>query len=183
MAVGSKVSMIDSYMAKSYFDIQIERTAGPYPKNRYGIILKHLQKLYRRFLIEHRHIKKWAQDDQFVSCVLRMQRPIIKNSSALKYYVDHESGKVLNQADFLKVNNTINWVCAISGRPIKAKFMNFDLTNFLDKEYYDVLDAPMIDSRILKSSIEFRKKCKELLLKERQEFLMLAKKNAKRNLE
>lgn len=169
-------------MAKSYFDIEIKRTAGPYPKNRYGIILKPLLKLYRRFLIEHRHIKKWAQDDQFVSCVLRMQRPVIKNSSVLKYYVDHESGQVLNHQEYLKVNNEIDWICAISGRPIKAKFMNFDLENFLHEEYYDVLKAPMVDSRILKASIEFRHKCKKLLLEEREEFLRLAKKNAGRSL-
>jgi len=60
--------------------------------------------------------------------------------------------------------------------------MNFDLQNFIHPEYHDVLKAPMIDSRILKSSIEFRKKCKKLLLEEREEFLKLAKKNAKRRL-
>jgi hypothetical protein len=60
--------------------------------------------------------------------------------------------------------------------------MNFDLENFIHPEYLDVLDAPMIDSRILKSSIEFRKECKKLLLAEREEFLKLAKKNARRSL-
>ena len=170
-------------MAKSYFDIEILRTNGPYPKNRYGIVFKPLMKLYRKFLVEHRHIKKWSQSDQFVSCVLRMQRPIIKNSSALKLYFDHDSKQVLSMDDYLTKSNEINWICAISSKPIKAKFMDFDLKNFIHEEYYDVLDAPMVDRRILKSSIEFRKKCKELLLKERQEFLILAKKNAKRNLE
>lgn len=170
-------------MAKSYFDIEILRTNGPYPKNRYGIVLRPLMKLYRKFLVEHRHIKKWSQSDQFVSCVLRMQRPIVKNSSALKLYFDHESKQVLSMDEYLVKSNEINWICAISSKPIKAKFMDFDLKNFIHEEYYDVLEAPMIDSRILKSSIEFRKKCKELLLKERQEFLILAKKNAKRNLE
>jgi len=57
--------------------------------------------------------------------------------------------------------------------------MNFDLENFVHPEYYDVLKAPMVDSRILKSSIEFRKKCKKLLLDERQEFLNMARKNSK----
>lgn len=101
----------------------------------------------------------------------------------LKLYMDHESGEVLSMTDYLTKSNEVNWQCAISGKPIKAKFMNFDLKNFIHEEYYDILEAPMIDSRILKSSIEFRRKCKELLLKEREEFLILAKKNAKRNLE
>jgi hypothetical protein len=169
-------------MAKSYFNIEIKRTSGTYPKNRYGIVLKPLMKLYRKFLVEHRHIKKFAQNDQFISCILRMQRPSIKNSSSLKFYFNHENGKVLNATEYLEQINELDWVCAISSRPIRSKFMNFDLANFIHPEYHDVLNAPMVDSRILKSSIEFRKKCKELLLKERQEFLMLAKKNAKRNL-
>jgi hypothetical protein len=112
-----------------------------------------------------------------------MQRPAIKNSSVLKFYFDHESKKVLGAAQYLERINEIDWLCAISSKPIRAKFMNFDLKNFVHPEYHDVLDAPMVDSRILKSSVEFRKKCKELLLKEREEFLILAKKNAKRNLE
>ena len=170
-------------MAKSYSYIEIKRTTGAYPKNRYGIVFKPLMKLYRKFLVEHRHIRRWSQDDQFVSCVLRMQRPAIKNSSVLKFYFDHESKKVLGAAQYLERINEIDWLCAISSKPIRAKFMNFDLKNFVHPEYHDVLDAPMVDSRILKSSVEFRKKCKELLLKEREEFLILAKKNAKRNLE
>jgi hypothetical protein len=76
----------------------------------------------------------------------------------------------------------MEWLCAISLKPIRAKFMNFDLENFIHPEYSEILDAPMVDSRILKSSIEFRKECKKLLLNERQEFLKLAKKNAKRSL-
>ena len=60
--------------------------------------------------------------------------------------------------------------------------MNFDLQNFIHPEYKDVLESSMVDSRILKSSIDFRKKCKKLLLEEREEFLKLAKKNAKNKL-
>jgi hypothetical protein len=169
-------------MAKSYFNIEIKRTSGPYPKNRYGIILKPLMKLYRKFLVEHRHIKEWSQDDQFVHCVLRMQRPAVKNSSMLKTYFDWESLSPVSKVQLHQNYNEVDWICAISLKPIRAKFMNFDLKNFLHPEYYDVLEAPMVDSRILKSSVEFRHKCKKLLLAEREEFLKLAKKNAKRSL-
>ena len=170
-------------MARSYADIRIERTGGPYPMNRYGIRLKPLQKRHRRFLIDNRHIKKWSDDDQFIHCVLRMQKVSTKDSTAYKTYFDWQSGRPVD-INGLKVSaNTIDWQCAISGKPIKSKFMNFDLENFIHPEYLDVLKAPMVDSRILKSSIEFRRKCKELLLNERQEFLDLAKKNAKRKLD
>ena len=170
-------------MARSYADIRIERTGGSYPINRYGIKLKPLQKKHRRFLVENRHIKKWADDDQFIHCVLRMQKVSTKDSTAYKTYFDWHSNAPVDINGLKESANTIDWQCALSGKPIKSKFMSFDLENFVHPEYLDVLKAPMVDSRILKSSIEFRRKCKELLLNERQEFLMLAKKNAKRNLE
>jgi len=169
-------------MAQSYFNIEIKRTNGPYPKNRYGIILKPLMKLYRKFLVEHRHIKEWSDDDQFVQCVLRMQKPAVKNSGMLKTYFDWESLTPVSKEVLEQKYNEVDWFCAISMKPIRATFMNFDLKNFLHEEYYDVIDAPMVDSRILKSSIEFRHKCKKLLLDEREEFLKLAKKNAGRSL-
>ena len=169
-------------MGKSYSHISITRTAGPNPRNRYGIILAPLAKLYRKFLVDHRHIKRWSDDDRFVSCVLRMQKPAVRSVILTKKYWDHSNSILVDLVTLHDNCNTVEWICAISLKPIKAKFMNFDLENFLHPEYYDILKAPMIDSRILKSSIEFRKKCKKLLLDERQEFLRLAKKNAKRSL-
>ena len=169
-------------MAKSYTGIKIERTGGSYPINRYGIRLKPLQKKHRRFLVENRHIRKWSDNDQFVQCVLRMQKVNTKDSKAYKTYFDWRSKQPMSIDLFKESVNMVEWRCAISGTPIKSKFMNFDLENFVHPEYLDVLKAPMVDSRILKSSIEFRKKCKKLLLDNRAEFLSLAKKNAKRRL-
>ena len=169
-------------MATSFSHIKIIRTAGPNPRNRYGIVLAHLTKFFRKFLVDHRHIKRWADDDQFIHCVLRMQKPPVQNGLLMKKYWDHVNQKLVDLPTLHENYNQIDWTCAVSLKPIKAKFMCFDLENFVHPEYYDVLKAPMIDSRILKSSIEFRKECKKLLLNERQEFLKLAKKNAKRSL-
>ena len=55
--------------------IRIEKTGGPWPANRYGIILKHLPRFLRKFLITHRNLAKWSDDDQFMECVLKIQRP------------------------------------------------------------------------------------------------------------
>jgi len=167
---------------KNWKNIVIERTNGPYPKNRYGIILRNLLKTHRKFLVENRYIKRWAQSDQFIKCAIKMQRPPLRDSASSRIYYDWENNLPVTQEQLKENYNTIDWFCAISNKPIKAKFMNFDLENFIDNEYLDVLKAPMVDSRILKSSIEFRKKCKELLLNERQEFLKVAKKSAKRRL-
>ena len=112
-----------------------------------------------------------------------MQKPPVLSVALTKKYWDHTNGKLVDRATLYDNCNLIDWICAVSLKPIKAKFMNFDLENFVHSEYHDALKAPMIDSRILKSSIEFRKKCKKLLLDERQEFLRLAKKNAKRKID
>jgi len=172
---------INTNMAISYSKINIVRSSNK-KGARFGIVLKYLPKSFRQFLIKHKHIYRWAESDQFVECALKIQRPSVKDSAALKLYWDWESSVAVDKQTLENNYNQIDWVCAISGKPIRAKFMNFDLENFVHSEYHDVLKAPMVDSRILKSSIEFRKKCKELLLNERQEFLNLAKKNAKRRL-
>ena len=169
-------------MAKSYLHIILNRTNGPNPRNRYGIILAPLQKFYRKFLVENRHVRKWAINDRVIECILKTQRPVKQTKLEERGYWDRESQSLVNYKTLESNYNTLKWKCAISLKPIKAKFMNFDLKNFIHPEYYDVLDAPMVDSRILKSSIEFRKKCKKLLLEEREEFLKLAKKGAKRSL-
>ena len=160
--------------------INIQKTGGPWPANRYGIILKHLPKFLRKFLITNRNLSKFSDDERTMECILRMQRP--KSHQTTKIFWDMVNDRALSEKGLYRSYNTVEWQCAISLKPIKAKFMNFDLENFVHPEYHDVLKAPMVDSRILKSSIEFRKECKKLLLDQRQEFLKLAKKNAKRSL-
>lgn len=170
-------------MAINYSKITIKRTTNPRGGSRFGVVLKYLPKSFRQFLIKNKNMSRWADSDQWVECALKIQRPRIKDSSALKIYWDWESSSAVDKQTLEKNYNTIDWICAVSGKPIRAKFMNFDLENFIHPEYLDVLKAPMVDSRILKSSIEFRKKCKELLLNERQEFLNMARKNAKKRLD
>lgn len=167
----------------SYSKIVIERTDNHRRPTRFGIALDTLAKSFRQFLIKNKNLYRWAESDQFVECVLKMQKPPVKDASVLKTYWDWENGIAVDKETLEKNYNTIDWVCAISMKPIKAKFMNFDLENFVHPEYHDILKAPMVDSRILKSSIDFRKKCKELLLNERQEFLNMARKNAKKRLD
>lgn len=169
-------------MAINYSKIKIERSTNP-KGTRFGIVLKVLPKSFRHFLIRHKNLYRWAEDNQFIECALKIQKPPVKNSASLKFYWDRENSLVVDKSTLEKNYNQVDWVCAVSGKPIKAKFMNFDLENFVHSEYHDVLKAPMVDSRILKSSIEFRKECKKLLLEERQEFLRMARKNARRKLD
>lgn len=170
-------------MSISYSKIILEKPTSVKEGHRFGIRLKSLPRSFRQFLIKHKHLYRWEGDLQFMECILKMQRPPVKNSKALKLFWDWEAGTAVDRETLEQGYNRIDWVCAVSGKPIKAVFMNFDLENFVHPEYHDVLQAPMVDSRILKSSVEFRKKCKELLLNQRQEFLALAKKNAKKKLD
>ena len=161
--------------------LEIIRTGGPNPYNRYGVVLTHMPRVIRRFMISNRHIREWSDDDQFLRCIFAMQQPGIRNARDRRFYYDAEMDKVTTMQEIQEYHDHIDWYCAVSKRPIRARFMNFDLANFVHSEYYDVLKAPMVDSRILKSSIEFRKKCKELLLEERREFMKVAKKNSQAN--
>ena len=61
----------------------ITRTGGPFPSNRYGIILKNLSRLQRRFLANHPIIKDRVQDDQFTAIILELTT-IRYNLSSLK---------------------------------------------------------------------------------------------------
>lgn len=154
--------------------------AGYHEPSRHGIKLRVLPKMFRLFLETHHNLYRWANNYQVIECILKMNRPNTSKTDMKKIYWDWNNKTVVDRETLINNCNYTDWVCAISGKPIKAKFMNFDLKNFVHPEYWDVLDAPMIDSRILKSSIEFRKKCKELLLNERQEFLNASRKNSKR---
>ena len=72
---------------------------------------------------------------------------------------------------------SIDWACAISGRPIKSKMGDFSARNFVHPEYWDALEVG-INQSVLKSSLEFRQKCQQLLLNEQKELMKVFKKNA-----
>ncbi len=113
--------------------IRIEKTGGPWPANRYGIVLKYLPRFLRKFLITHRNLAKWSDDDQFMECVLKIQRPNSRTNT--KIYWDVINDRALDEKGLERTYNTIDWYCAISLKPIKARFMNFELKNFLTPRY------------------------------------------------
>jgi hypothetical protein len=166
-------------MAINYNYLIIKRTKGKRSPTRYGIMLKYLPKSFRHFLIKNRHIKYYAHSDQFVKCVYKMLKPSTLDSKLLKYYWDRDQQKPTNYKGLKTNYDYIDWYCAISYKPIRSKFMNFDLENFVHEDHKDILKNSMVDSRILKSSIEFRKYCQKLLYNERKRFFDISKKNAK----
>ena len=164
---------------KKYPDIK--RTGGPYPRNRYGVRYDSISKQQRRLLLEHPIIKDRAQDDQFLGIIFELCRP--RNATRdYKFYYDWSTDTFV-QMDELKDNyDTLDWVCAFSGRAIKSKINDFSQENFVHPEYHGDLNQKMVDARIVKSSIEFRKKAKKVLLKQQKDFLKMARKNSESEL-
>jgi len=162
--------------------MRIERSNNPKQAHRYDVKLDGLPRSIRWFLIEHRNLSRWKGDMQFMEQILRIKQKQLKLKNTVlrdKFYFDWTNDTPVKMDELIKSYNTIDWYCAISRKPIKAKFNNFQLENFIHPEYSDVLEAPMVDSRILKSSIEFRKYCKKLLLEDQQEFIRIVKKGKK----
>lgn len=150
--------------------------------HRYGIKLKGLPRTIRKFMIENRQLNKWKNNLLFFKQILFMEKRLLKlknNALSDKLFLDPINHKPVKIDDLIESYDTIDWFCAISKKPIKAKFNNFELENFVHPEYIDVLKAPMVDSRILKSSVDFRVYCKKLLLEDQQEFLRIVKKGKK----
>ncbi len=159
--------------------MKIQKSNNPKQAHRYGIKLDGLPRSIRQFLIENRSLNKWANDVQFLEQIIRIELNNLKlknNTKRNKLYFDWTTKTPVPMDDLVDSYDTIEWTCAISGKPIQSKFNNFSLENFIHPEYLDVLEAPMVDSRILKSSVEFRKYCKKLLLEEQKEFMRVIKK-------
>ena len=154
---------------------------SPY-SNRFGIKLSNLARQQKRLLIENPILGERCESDQFVHIIFNICQHRY-TSSKNKYYYDWSTDSFVKMEDLKENYNTIDWICALSNKPIRSKTDDFSMQNFVHPEYHDALLAPMVDSRILKSSIEFRKHIKKLLLNQQQEFLNLARKNSKKNLD
>lgn len=154
----------------------IKRTGGPYPRNRYGVRYDSISKQQRRLLLDYPIIKDRAQSDQFLHIIFEICR-YHKADKNNKYYYDWSKDE-FSQLDKLEDSyKTVEWQCALSDLPIEAKIDDFSAKNFVHPKYHDTLGG-VVDGRILKSSVAFRKHVKKILMKEQKDFLRLAKKNS-----
>mgnify|MGYP000105755700 FL=1 len=64
-----------------------------------------------------------------------------------------------------------------------ASINDFSPENFVHPDHWDMINYKMIDGRIVRSSVEFRKKAKKVLLKQQKDFLKIARKNSETNLD
>ena len=154
----------------------IKRTGGPYPRNKYGIRYDSISRQQRRLLLEYPIIKNRADNDQFLHIIFEICR-FHKSDKINKYYYDWSKDEFAKLDALEDSYKTVEWKCALSDMPIKAKIDDFSAKNFVHPKYHDTLGG-MVDSRILKSSVLFRKHIKKILMKEQKDFLKLARKNS-----
>jgi len=159
--------------------MEIKRSNNPKTAHRHGVVLKGLPTTIRRFLIENKNLSRWKEDMTFFEQLIRIELQQLKLKNTVlrdKFYFDWINDEPVKMDELIDSYDTVDWYCAISRIPIKARFNNFDLENFVHPDYLDTLDSNMVDSRILKSSVDFRKYCKKLLLEDQQEFIRIVKK-------
>jgi len=126
--------------------------------------------------MDHHNIKELAEDEQVLKAIMGIYRGN-NNSAKVKLFYDWTEGDLKLKDDLNESYAMIDWECAISGRPIKSKMGEFDAKNFVHPEFWDTLQGS-INQNVLKSSIEFRHKCQELLLNQQKELMKVFKKNA-----
>lgn len=154
---------------------KIQKPTTPYQPARYGILFKPLTAQQKRLLVEHPLIKNNADDVQFLQIIFKHS---YKGPHKKRVYFDTTVNDFVSKEELIYNYDTIDWHCALSGEMIKCNINDFSLENFVHPDHRDALNRSIIDSRILKSSVEFRKHVKELLLQQQKELLKLAKKNA-----
>ena len=150
--------------------------------SKHGISFENMTYSQRRFFVDNKMLYKLKDDDQSLYIALKVCTYVgssIGMVKIAKLYLDEETNTFVDKEQLTINYNTIDWICALSGKPIRSRVDDFSLENFVHPDLHDALKAPMVDSRILKSSVEFRKHIKKLLLNEQQEFLKVAKQSAK----
>lgn len=158
--------------SKKYPKIEYNRGV----RGRFGVSFKTLLKRQKRFIIEHHNIKEIVDDEQALKAIMGIYRGT-NDSSKVKLFYDWTEGDLKLKQDLNESYALIDWKCAISGRAIKSKMGEFDAKNFVHPEYWESLEGS-INQNVLKSSLEFRLKCQELLLNQQKELMKVFKKNA-----
>lgn len=157
--------------------VKLKKPKTPYEPARYGVSFKGMTRQQKRLLIEHPILKNRAQDFQFLQIIFKT---CYKGPRKKRVYYDTTINDFVSKNELIENYDTIDWHCALSGEMIKCNINDFSLENFVHPDHRDALNKAVIDTRILKSSIEFRKHVKKLLLEQQKELLDLAKKNSKK---
>lgn len=145
-------------------------------RGKHGISFKGLSKSHKRFLIDHQNLKRYAENPGVMAALFAIHKPI-NNGLKEKLFYDRRDDSLKKIDGIVNSYSTIDWKCAISGRPIKSRMSDFSPKNFVHPDYWDTLTSN-VSENIIRNSIEFRKKCEKLLLNEQKELMQIFRSNA-----
>ena len=148
----------------------------PGVKGKHGISFKGLSKSHKRLLLDHQNLRRFAHNPGVMAAIFAIHKPI-NAGLRQKLFYDHRTKDLKKIDDIRDSYATIDWHCAISGRPIKSRMTDFSPRNFVHPDYWDTL-SDNISETIVRNSIKFRQKCEELLLNQQKELMQIFKSNA-----
>lgn len=136
-----------------------------------------LPRVWKRFMLEHPNVYHFMNDEQKLKAVMGLFK---SNNSSTRYklFYDWRQGDMKSFDALQESYSEVDWICALSDRPIKSKMGEFDAKNFVHPDYWDTLNDK-IDQRVVRSSILFRQKCEELLRGQQKELMAIFKRSSK----
>ena len=174
MLYDASLNLFQMAYSKKYPDLEYNNGV----RGRHGVAFRSIAKWQKRFLLEHNNIRRFGKNEQALKILLGLYRSG-NNSLKNKLFYDWTEGDMKLIDGVQETYDTLDWTCAISGKPIKSRMGEFEAKNFVHPEYWDTLCSSLpVNQSIVKSSLAFRQKCQELLLNEQKELMKLFKKNA-----
>lgn len=156
---------------------KIIRKAGP-NRRKYGILLDGLDPWYQRVLFDNPLIKEELKvDDQFVQVLFKIADMERSHKRKHKMYYNPYTEEITDYSEVLEQSLLIDWNCAICRTSIQSEVANFKIANFICnkcKKSHNKTNK-RIDPRIVDSSSEFHKFCRDQLIREQKRFLKYVK--------
>jgi hypothetical protein len=158
--------------------VKIIRSNGGTKNRKYQILLEDIDPWYQRVLFENPLIKEDLKtDDQFVQVLFKIAEMERAHKVKHKLYYNPYVEEITEYSDIISESSLIDWNCAICNNSIKSEVSNFKIGNFTCKKCKNAHNSTnkRIDSRIVDSSFEFHKYCRNQLIKEQKRFLKYIK--------
>jgi hypothetical protein len=158
--------------------VKIKRIKGGKAKRKYNIVLDNIDPWYQKVLFENPLIKEYLKtDDQFVQILFKMAEMERAHKVKNKVYYNPYLEEITAFEDIEIHSNLIDWNCAICNTEIQSNIANFKIDNFTCNKCKNAHNSTnkRIDPRIVDSSFEFHKFCRNQLIKDQKKFLKYIK--------
>jgi len=149
---------------------------------RFGILLEYLKPHQKNILLENPLLKDSAKSDQFLLVLFKVYEMERKFKPKKKVYKNPFTEEITDYYTVQLKSKYIDWNCAICNSKIQSEIGLFNMDNLSCSDCYEVQrTAPLVDERILYSSLKFRKFCQKLLRKQQRNFISYIRKSTALN--